>query len=138
MIKKFILITATLMATSLWADTGWKDTNNWTVIGSSSAKIDYYLDLTRLRTVEGLVYAYVLRDYGIQDEDGTSSSIWYKKVDCGAKRNKDLKVFWFKNRMAQGDPWQDYTPEETEPWQYHLPGSAGDMVINTVCAFAGA
>ena len=58
------------------------------------------------------------------------------KVDCEAKRNKDLKIFWFKNRMAQGIPSLGFTPEETEPWQYHLPGSVGENVIVKVCAYA--
>ena len=122
---KYLLIIFTLV----FSPTSFAD---WTMVSKSETGRIYYVDLERIRKVDGFIYFWQMSDYLIKDKFGDLSNKVYIKADCELFRYQKLKYHWHKRPMARGDAEVDDPSDKS--WQYPSPDSNIESVLITVCS----
>ena len=122
---KYLLIIFTLV----FSPTSFAD---WTMVSKSETGRIYYVDLERIRKVDGFIYFWQMSDYLIKDKYGDLSNKIYIKADCELFRYQNLKFHWHKRPMARGDAEVDDPSDKS--WQYPSPDSNIESVLITVCS----
>lgn len=100
---------------------------------------NFYLDLDRIRNVDGYTYFWTLDDIpaGMEHFDKYAQSYYiysltkYFKGDCKLFRAKVVVVNDHKKRMAKDSPFE--TEEFNKRWIYPLPNSSGEKLLTKVC-----
>jgi hypothetical protein len=93
---------------------------------------EYYVEIDTVKKHDGYVYFWYLDDYLQPSDYGIMSIQMYVQGDCGANRNKDLTVLFYKKSMGKGE-YESYTPPDV--WQYPRPGSSFETVLGYVCDY---
>ena len=93
---------------------------------------EYYVEIDTVKKHDGYVYFWYLDDYLQPSDYGIMSIQMYVQGDCGANRNKDLTVLFYKKSMGKGE-YESYTPPDV--WQYPRPGSSFRTVLDYVCDY---
>ena len=89
-----------------------------------------YIDIDRIREIDGEVYYWQLQDHSIETETGAISYVAYYKVDCDLMRSQRLSLRSYSGRMGTGDFTEDNLPS---PWRFHYPDSVGETLLKFVC-----
>ena len=127
---KTLLLTSSLTLSLLFPAGSWAE---WTQVSTAaSGSNKSYVDLERIRKVNGLVYYWMLRDYLEPLPEGQMSIKVYAKVDCKTMRQMPLSVSPYRLPMAKGDAIITGTPPPE--WDYAHPDSVNETVLNAVCA----
>ena len=127
--KKLTLIFTLLFSTMMFSSSSYA---GWTKIGEN-VKGTFYVDIERIRKVDGYVYWWILNDYLKPDKWGNLSAKIYHQGDCKLFRNKTLSVSAHKEPMGGGTS-EKLTPPEK--WNYPSPNSSGELNLKIVCAYA--
>jgi len=124
--RKIIVITS-LLFSILFSPPSF---SKWEIVkeGNGSAM---YIDIERIRKIDGYVYYWELSDFQVPIMDGINSVRAYYKGDCKLLRTATLTYFWHKEQMGKGIA-EEYTPPE-QKWRYPPPHSSGETVLNFVC-----
>ena len=122
---KYLLIIFTLV----FSPTSFAD---WTMVSKSENGRIYYVDLERIRKVDGFIYFWQMSDYLIKDKYGDLSNKVYIKADCELFRYQNLKFYFHKEPMARGDA--EIEDSEDLSWNYATPNSNIEAALITVCS----
>jgi hypothetical protein len=122
---KYLLIIFTLV----FSPTSFAD---WTMVSKSETGRIYYVDLERIRKVDGFIYFWQMSDYLIKDKYGDLSNKVYIKADCELFRYQNLKFYFHKEPMARGDA--EIEDSEDLSWNYATPNSNIEAALITVCS----
>ena len=130
--KKLLLITIILLLQSFPSFGEWKK-----VVEKKDTEVlthSLYLDEDSIVKSEGFLYVWSLDDYKNNDRDGVKSVILYQKFDCKRRRNKTLIIHFYGENMGRGDVINTVKDKETEvEWNYPIPNTMGDDLLNKVC-----
>ncbi|URQ63246.1 hypothetical protein M9B40_00320 [SAR86 cluster bacterium] len=105
---------------------------DWTMVSKSETGRIYYVDLERIRKVDGFIYFWQMSDYLIKDKYGDLSNKVYIKADCELFRYQNLKFYFHKEPMARGDA--EIEDSEDLSWNYATPNSNIEAALITVCS----
>ena len=122
---KYLLIIFTLV----FSPTSFAD---WTMVSKSENGRIYYVDLERIRKVDGFIYFWQMSDYLIKDKYGDLSNKVYIKADCELFRYQNLKFYFHKRPMARGDAEVEDSVDLS--WRYPPPNSNIENALITVCS----
>ena len=122
---KYLLIIFTLV----FSPTSFAD---WTRVSESEDGSIFYVDLERIRKVDGFIYFWQMSDYLIKDKYGDLSNKVYIKADCELFRYQNLKFYFHKEPMARGDA--EIEDSEDLSWNYATPNSNIEAALITVCS----
>ena len=125
---KTLLTISTLVFTVMFSSTsfgGWTKVGSGTTYGSA-----FYLDLERIRKVDGYIYFWMLID--LKEPVQRYLSIqYYKKGDCRVFRSKNMSSTYYPRRMGKGTGETFNAPEQ---WTYPKPGTSYEGVLKAVCS----
>ena len=122
---KYLLIIFTLV----FSPTSFAD---WTRVSESEDGSIFYVDLERIRKVDGFVYFWEMSNYLKKDKYGDLSSKVYIKADCKLFRYQNLKFYFHKRPMARGDAEVEDSVDLS--WRYPPPNSNIENALITVCS----
>ena len=122
---KYLLIIFTLV----FSPTSFAD---WTMVSKSENGRIYYVDLERIRKVDGFIYFWQMSDYLIKDKYGDLSNKVYIKADCELFRYQNLKFYFHKRPMARGDAEVEDSVDLS--WRYPPPNSNIENMLDVVCS----
>ncbi len=126
--KKSLTI-LTLVFTVMFPSTSFAE---WTKMGTTNAQDTYYVDLERIRKVDGYVYFWELADYSKPvTQMMLLSSKRYFQVDCKILRYKILSYVYHKQPMGR-DAGETSEPVNKE-WRYPPPNSIVEKILETAC-----
>ena len=91
-----------------------------------------YVDLERIRKVDGFVYWWSLQDRFKRDQYGNLSAKIYYQGDCKLFRFKNVTLSFHKEPMGRGIG-ETITPPKTNSWLYPAPNTSGEASLNAVC-----
>ena len=94
----------------------------------------FYVDVERIRKVDGFVYFWQLIDYGKPSPHGHLSGIEYRQGDCKLFRYKGLSLFLYKKPMGKGTEESHTIPKKFQGWQYPSPNRMPELILKKVCA----
>ena len=128
---KTLLTIFTLVFTLMFSSTSFAD---WTEVSSNMGEQNtYYVDLERIRKVDGFVYFWTLSDYS-KPLEGTLSTKIHWRGDCKLLRNKVLSFSSHKEPMGGGTGQTFPVPESHKDWQHPPPKSSHEIILKTVCS----
>ena len=126
--KKSLTI-LTFVFTMIFSSTSFAE---WTSLGKSISGDTFYVDLERVRKVDGYVYFWELGDYS-KPSMGSLSAKRYFQGDCNIFRYKVLTYVFHKQPMGRD------TGETSEPfnkeWRYPPPNSMVEASLRLVCEY---
>ena len=101
-------------------------------MGKNERGDSFYVDMDRIRKVDGYVYYWQLTDLLKPNSDGEFSGKLYIHGDCKLFRLKVLSASFYTQSMGEGiTSSTSNTPDEE--WRYPIPKSPGEYVLNAVC-----
>ena len=103
----------------------------WTKVSKNVTGATIYVDLDRMRKVDGYVYYWALIDLPKPDEDGDLSYKSYKQADCKLFRMKDVSASFHKEPMG-GGPGESVNAENPK-WEYPPPNTIGESMLKLAC-----
>ena len=102
----------------------------WTKVGENQMGT-MYVNVERIRKVDGYVYYWYLTDY-LKPIHGDLSGKIYQQGDCKLFRYKNLSYSFHKEPMGGG------TGDVQEPvkkgWRYPPPNSSMEIILKQVCS----
>ena len=105
----------------------------WTKVNDGVSGNTFYIDLERIRKVDGYVYWWDLANYLKPTNTGMLSSKQYRQGDCKLFRYKYLSDNYFSLPMGKGDvKGGSNIPDKN--WRYAPPKSAGEKILKSVCS----
>ena len=104
----------------------------WTKVSKSVDGTTFYVDLERIRKVDGYVYYWELQDLLKPDKDGDLSYEIYKQGDCKLFRIKTFSEIYYKQPSGRGTG-KTNTPKNPE-WVYPSPNSSNETILKQVCS----
>ena len=104
----------------------------WTKVVADTRGNTFYVDVERIRKVDGYVYYWFLTDYGKRDEYGMFSAKEYHQVDCKLFRFKKLSYVFHKEPM--GRDAGDVQEPVKKGWRYPSSRSGNESLLKLVCA----
>ena len=105
----------------------------WTKVTIGEDDSTYYADLGRLRSQGNYVYYWTLHDYFKPTKFDDLSAKIYGQVDCKLLRSKTLTWSTYTRPMGRGDH-STFINKPNKNWTYPHPNSAGEKILNRVCA----
>ena len=102
----------------------------WTKTVANKNGDVFYLDLERIRKVDGYVYYWTLGDLLKPTDFGDLSVKTYRQGDCKKFRVKSLSYSFYKEPMGEG---RGEVLSEPMNWVYPTPDSADEIWLETVC-----
>jgi len=127
---KNLLMLSTLTLSLMFSSGSWAE---WTQVSEGvNSSVKMYVDLERVRKVNGLVYYWMLQDLLEPSSTGTLSTKIYYKADCETMRAMNLTFTWYSVPMAEGTAAGTYTPDPE--WEYAEPDSVLETTLQAVCA----
>ena len=104
----------------------------WTKVIKDTNGNTYYIDLERIRKVDGYVYWWDLKDLLKPNKYGLLSGKAYNQGDCKLFRIKILNYVHHTQPMGR-DVGEASNPKNPE-WQYPPPNSVNETILKAVCA----
>ena len=126
---RYLLLISALAISLMFSAAGRAE---WTLVAESAEGNKVYVDLDRIRTVNGLVYYWQITDRLERGPTGSLSYKSYYKADCETMRDMRLNTSWYKLPMAEGTAEGTYTPDPE--WKYAQPDSMLEARQEAVCA----
>ena len=104
----------------------------WKRVGKTTNGDSFYVDVDRIRKVDGFVYWWQLQDLPKPDSEGDFSYKSYSQGDCKLFRFKVLSYSYHTQPMAKGNPsYSNNKPNEE--WRYPSPNTSYETILNKVC-----
>ena len=100
---------------------------DWKFFASSEEGINYYLEASTFRVKGSLVYVWVL--YDLINKKTSMKTL--NEIDCINYRMLALQSIVYEDNMGKGNA-TDVT-EDNEKFQYGVPGSPLQVLIQTIC-----
>ena len=126
---KYLLMLSTLTASLMFSASSFAA---WTPVAkSASGSSTNYVDLDRIRKVNGLVYYWMIQDFLEPGSDGALSYKVYAKADCQTMLEMKLSFSAYKLPMAEGTATSTFTPDPQ--WDYAEPDSVLEATLEAVC-----
>ena len=126
---KYLLLTSTLTLSLMFSAGSWAEWTEVTESALSGSK--NYVDLDRIRKVDGLVYFWLIEDL-LEPFNGDMSYKVYYKADCETLQDMALSFSTYKLSMAKGDATSTFTPEPK--WVHAEPDTVKETTLQAVCA----
>ena len=104
----------------------------WTKVGENAIGTSYYIELERVRKVDGYVYFWYLHDRSKPTRHGDLSTKIYNKGDCKLFRYKNLSYSFHKEPMGVGTGEVINKPDKE--WGYPSPNSSMEGILKAVCS----
>ena len=124
---KFLLIKFTLIFTVMFSSPSYSE---WTKVAEGVQGDMFYVDLERIRKVDGYVYFWSLSDYVKPISGGVLSSKTYVQADCKLFRFEVLSYSHHKEPMGGGI---GETNTLKQDWVYPTPHSVNEYMLNAAC-----
>lgn len=102
----------------------------WTPAGKGGND-SFYVDLDRIRKLDGYLYFWILIDNSKPNEYGTLSTQVYYQGDCKFFKYKPLTFSFHKEPMG-GGAFETSSPIDKD-WKYPLPDSVFEYVLESLC-----
>ena len=102
----------------------------WTKVGADTMGNTFYVDVERIRKVDGYIYYWILNDYLKPISGGFLSGKTYIQGDCKLFRFKYLSWSFHKEPMG-GGIGKNIEPQGN--WKYPPPNSASETTLSLVC-----
>ena len=93
----------------------------------------YYVDLERIKKVDGYVFYWNLHNYLKPIKYEYRSYIFYNQGDCRSFRFKILNSSFYKEQMGGGTPYSTSNKPDSE-WTYPPTISVNDSILKQVCS----
>ena len=103
----------------------------WIKVGGDSNET-FYVDVERIRIVDGFVYLWVLVDLSKTNSEGNISYKAYNQGDCKLFRYKILSYSYYTQPMGVGTPSSSSNKPDTE-WRYPPPQSPIEYILKPLC-----
>ena len=123
---KILITILTLIFTVISTSTSYA---KWTKALTGSNGIDY-IDLEKIRKIDGFVYYWIMGDYNKPTEYGYLSAKFYIQGDCRMFRTKLLSGILFKEPMGGGTGKMQTINGD---WVYPPPDTPAETFLTTVC-----
>ena len=105
--------------------------SGWTRVTENVDGVTFYVDLERIRKVDGFVYFWYLADYLKLNKHGEFSETTYVQSDCKLFRYKKLSGYFHKKPMGRGSK---VTGTTSSKWDYPPPKSSVEIILDEVCS----
>jgi len=105
----------------------------WTMIGTNLDSTTFYVDLERIKKLDGFIYYWELANFS-KPRLSYLSVKSFRKVDCKLLGSRTLTVTFYKEPMGAGTLSKGYDTPDKE-WGYSPPQSIGEDVLKTVCSY---
>ena len=126
--RKLILILSLIFTVTLSSPSYAK----WEKVMRNS-KAMFYIDVERIRKVDGYVYWWNLVDYLKPTKNGTMSAQVYIQGDCKLFRERILNDSYYNEPMGRGEVASSNNKPDKD-WQYPSPYSVPELILKKVCA----
>jgi hypothetical protein len=103
----------------------------WTALATGSVGT-FYVDVKRIRIVDGYVYIWELVDFINPNKWGERSVQNYKQIDCKLFRYKDLRQLQYKEPMGGGEIRNTINTPDKD-WTYPPPSSVREYILKLTC-----
>lgn len=124
---KNLAIISTIIFSTIFSSTSYAE---WAKV-SEGNNADVYLEIDRIRKVDGYIYFWAMTDYLKPSKSGVLSAKIYYEGDCKLFRVKQLSGGFYKQPMGAGAVETD-SPENPE-WHYPPPDSLGEHLLEYAC-----
>ena len=106
----------------------------WSLVVTSTNKNEYYIDFDRVSKNNGYVYYWVLSNFPSPPYAKGKSSLELYEVNCSPPIKERRKAYYFYNSaMVQKGTRSSVFDTSTGPWEYSVPGSVQERLIEAVC-----
>ena len=106
----------------------------WSLVARSTDKIEYYIDFDRVSKNNGYVYYWVLSNFPSPPYAKGKSSLELYEVNCSPPIKERRKAYYFYNStMGKKGTRSPVFDTSTGPWEYSVPGSVQERLIEAVC-----
>tara|TARA_B100001057_G_scaffold412252_1_gene428261 strand:- start:405 stop:761 length:357 start_codon:yes stop_codon:yes gene_type:complete len=106
----------------------------WTLVHKRDGGLEFYVDLERIKKIDGFVYYWTLQNMSLGNTPYRSGII-YNQGDCKLIRKKVLQMTMYEKRGAMGSPIK--VPKDlfatANKFNYILPNSGSELMLNKVC-----
>ena len=104
----------------------------WSEIDRNTDNDVFYIDLKKIKKIDGHIYYWTLIDFSKMDQEGDLSEKNLRKVDCKKSRYSLLRRVFYKQSMGRGQISNDYV-KGLNKWTYVIPDTVNENVLNIVC-----
>ena len=133
MIRKITLGITLFFSTLMFASNAYAD---WEMVALDEDLSAFHVDFDRIRTNNGYVYWWTIKDYlDSYSSTGVSSRETYRQGDCEMFRYKMLSYSYRTQPTGEGSSGEQYSPPSR--WKYPSPNSVYEKILNQVCRRAG-
>ena len=98
--------------------------------GENNKGTVFYIDLERIRYVDGQTYFWTLADYKKPLPQGSLSHKSYNQAECRKFRYKHITFSFYKKEMGKG-PENSIDPSQN--WIYPSPESVNEYLLEAAC-----
>ena len=105
----------------------------WLEVARNTAHSRYFIDLSKLETIQPNTYAWSLVNFLEPQKSGDMSEISYLKVSCEEFRYRVLKILRYGGPMGMGNVTNDFVPDYYEEWIAPRTGTAKEVLIQKIC-----
>ena len=106
----------------------------WTKVDETADGNIFYVDVERIRKVDGYVYWWDLTDLLKPTKFGDLSAKTYSQGDCKLFRFKRLSFSFHKEPMGGGSGDTQKPVKKYQGWKYPSPNSSNETILKKVCA----
>ena len=105
----------------------------WTKAAKNISDRNFYVDLERIRKVDGYVYWWDMIDFSKPQVLGMMSGKKYNQGDCKLFQYKVLSFSFHKERMGLGTGERSKPTSKFKDWRYPAPNSVDEKILEKVC-----
>ena len=106
----------------------------WSLVSYSTDKSEYYIDFDRVSKNNGYVYYWVLSNFPFPSAAEGTSSLELYEVNCSPPVKERRKAYYFYNStMGKKGTRSPVFDTSTGPWEYSVPGSVRERLLEAVC-----
>jgi len=103
----------------------------WVKTGVNSFGDTDYIDIERIKKIDGHIYYWILIDYPNPTEWGDMSATISMKGDCELNRVKYLSFIYSKKSMGEGK--KELSSPSQPKWKFLTPGSGAEYQLKLMC-----
>ena len=126
--KKIILKCIVMLSTLMFS---FKTYAEWTKVAENNKGV-FYLDIDRIKKIDGKIYWWQLTDLKKSTKNGTKSSILFSEGDCTLLGYKVLSDTFYLLPMGKGES-NGGSDIPDKNWRFPQPESPGEYIIKNLC-----
>ena len=106
----------------------------WTFVVESKSSDEYYIDFDRISNKNGYVYYWQLVNFPNPPYVSASSSKGLFEADCNGPY-KERRLAYYRYESAMGDGPINSEQILTLNWDYIIPDTIGEVILDEVCEY---